>query len=53
MRDAKPQNTPRDGPGVLRNGVPIIQPPLTKLLTDRSERRIRNEFIPRPVLKKK
>jgi oxaloacetate decarboxylase beta subunit len=29
--------------------VPIIQPPLMKLLTTRSERRIRMEYAPRPV----
>ena len=31
--------------------VPIIQPPLMKLLTTRSERRIRMEYTPRPVSK--
>ena len=29
--------------------VPIIQPPLMKLLTTRAERRIRMEYAPRPV----
>jgi oxaloacetate decarboxylase beta subunit len=29
--------------------VPVIQPPLMKLLTTRSERRIRMEYAPRPV----
>ena len=32
--------------------VPIIQPPLMKLLTTRSERRIRMEYAPRPVSKR-
>jgi carboxybiotin decarboxylase len=32
--------------------VPIIQPPLMKLLTTTSERRIRMEYSPRPVSKK-
>jgi carboxybiotin decarboxylase len=32
--------------------VPIIQPPLMKLLTTKSERRIRMEYSPRPVSKK-
>jgi sodium ion-translocating decarboxylase beta subunit len=31
--------------------VPIIQPPLMKLFTTRSERRIRMEYAPRPVSK--
>lgn len=32
--------------------VPIIQPPLMKLLTTRKERRIRMEYAPRPVSKR-
>jgi oxaloacetate decarboxylase beta subunit len=32
--------------------VPIIQPPLMKLLTTKSERRIRMEYMPRPVTKR-
>lgn len=32
--------------------VPIIQPPLMKLLTTRAERRIRMEYAPRPVSKR-
>jgi carboxybiotin decarboxylase len=32
--------------------VPIIQPPLMRLLTTKSERRIRMEYSPRPVSKK-
>ena len=29
--------------------VPIIQPPIMRLLTTRKERRIRMEYAPRPV----
>jgi carboxybiotin decarboxylase len=32
--------------------VPIIQPPLMKMLTTKSERRIRMEYLPKPVSKK-
>lgn len=32
--------------------IPIIQPPLMKLLTTKAERRIRMEYAPRPVSKK-
>jgi oxaloacetate decarboxylase beta subunit len=32
--------------------VPIIQPPLMKLLTTKSERRIRMEYTPRPVTRR-
>ncbi len=32
--------------------VPIIQPPLMKLLTTRAERRIRMEYSPRPISKR-
>jgi oxaloacetate decarboxylase beta subunit len=32
--------------------VPIIQPPLMKLLTTRAERRIRMEYAPRPISKR-